>query len=256
MTRPRFFLIAPLPSPDPTLLPLSERDVHHIASVLRMREGDEIVAVEFGGEVWAMRLFAVSPQGIVAGRIERLPHTAEPQVVLVQGVGKGDKIDEVVQGAVEVGVAEVQPVLTARSVVKLDAEKRADRGARWRRVAESAAKQSQRSAVPYVADPVPLADALPVIAACDVVLVAYEDAGASPGIRQALADAQAHETTRVAVVVGPEGGFTAEEIATLGEFGGLPVSLGDTILRTETAGVVATALVVHELGGLGNRTRA
>lgn len=255
MTRPRFFLIAPLPTPDPTLLPLSERDVHHIASVLRMREGEEIVAVEFGGEVWAMRLFAVSPEGIVAGRVERLPHSAEPHVVLVQGVGKGDKADEVVQGAVEVGVAEVVPVLTARSVVKLDAEKRAERGARLRRVAEAAAKQSQRTFVPYVSDPVPLRDAVGVLAGCDTVLVAYEDASAAPGIRQALADAHAHETSRVAIVVGPEGGFTADEIALLGEFGATMVSLGETILRTETAGVVATALVVHELGGLGNNRR-
>ena len=201
---PRFFLTAPLPSEDPTGLPLTERDVHHIASVLRMRPGDEIVAVEFGGEVWAMRLFAVTPQGVMAGRIERLPHTWEPQVVLVQGVGKGDKIDEVVEGAVEVGVAEVLPVLSARSVVKYDAEKRAARGERWRRVAEAAAKQSQRSFVPYVSDPVDLGEALPAITGCDVVLVAWEGDEEAKPLVLALERDSVHPIARAFAAAWPE----------------------------------------------------
>lgn len=255
MSRPRFFLVAPLPSPDPTPLPLSAADTHHIASVLRMRAGEEIVVVEFGGEVWAMRLMIVDPEAIVASRIERLPHTDEPQVVLFQGVGKGEKVAEVVQGAVEVGVAEVVPVISARSIAKIPADKRAERGDRLRRVAEAAAKQSQRNGVPFVADPLPMRDAFALMAECDVLLVAWEEAADAPGIREALERAHAHETLRVGIVIGPEGGFTAEEIAELDELGAKRVTLGATILRTETAGVVATALAVHELGGLGNKPR-
>lgn len=256
MAHPRFFLVAPLPDMDPAQLPLTARDLHHLSSVLRMREGDELVAVDPGGEVWAMRLLAISEAGAIASRIERLPFSQEPRVVLVQAVGKGDKVDAVIQDAVEIGIAEVLPVLTARTIVKLDAEKRAERGARWRRVAEAAAKQSQRRFVPGVSDPVPLREALSSIAACDVALVAWEDAADAPGVREALIAAGAREWSRVALVVGPEGGLTAEEVAELEAIGAIPVSLGANILRTETAGVVGAALVIHELGGLGNRDRA
>jgi 16S rRNA (uracil1498-N3)-methyltransferase len=234
---------------------MSDRDRHHLSLVLRMQPGEEVVAVEPDGAVWALRLFAVSPDVVIAGRIERLPATTELRVVLVQGVGKSDKTSEVVQGAVEVGVSAVWPVITARSIVKLDAEKRADRGMRWRRVAEAAAKQSQRTFVPEVSDPVELRHVLGLIAGCDVALVAWEDAAGAPGVREALAAAGAREGSRVALVVGPEGGLTAEEVAELETAGAIPVSLGTTILRTETAGVVGAALVVHELGGLGNRER-
>ena len=185
---------------------------------------------------------------------EMADESALPRVVLVFGVSKGSRNDDLIEGAVEVGVSEMIPVLSARSVVKLDADKRMDRAARWRRVALAAAKQSKRSSVPSVRDPVTLADVLPELRACDLVLVAWEEAAEhGRSIREAVAAASGISSeSRVALVVGPEGGLSSDEVALLEQSGGVVVTLGPTILRVETAGVVATALVVYELGGLGN----
>ncbi len=179
---------------------------------------------------------------------------AAPKVTLVFGVSKGSKNDDIVEDAVEVGVADMVPVLTARSIVKFDAEKRIERGERWRRVALAAAKQSKRGSVPHVSDPAPLTDTLVLLADYDAVLVAWEEAPVTgAGVRDALAAAgPLREGARVAIVAGPEGGLAPEEIAALERIGGVVVTLGTTILRSDTAAVVFSALVVHELGGLGN----
>jgi len=254
VARHRFFLQEPLPESAhgaPVDVPLSESDLHHLSAVLRARPGEQILGVEPGGAAAVLQLLSVGAETVSATFVERLAATDEPRVTLVLGVSKGAKVDEVVEGAVEVGVAEIAPVLCARSVVRLDAEKRAERGARWRRVALAAAKQSQRAFVPAVADPVELPHVLPLLGQHDLVLVAWEDAD-GPGIRAAVSAAGLAPGARVALVVGPEGGLTAEEVAALCDVGAVQVTLGPTILRTETAGVVASALLIHELGGLGN----
>jgi 16S rRNA (uracil1498-N3)-methyltransferase len=264
VSRHRFFLPRPLPVADDgetIILPLSPADLHHAVGVLRVRSGEELDVVEPGGGVWRVRVAAALRDTVTATVVERV----EPdglggaEVTLAFGISKGAKNDDIVEGAVEVGAARLLPVVTARSVVKLDAEKRAERGARWRRVASAAAKQSKRAYVPEVDDPVSLADALPLLAAHDVVIVAWEECDSSAcGVRMAIAEALAAAALpegmapRVAVVVGPEGGLSATEVRALEAIGARRATLGSTILRAETAAVVATALVVHELGGLGN----
>ena len=150
-----------------------------------------------------------------------------------------------------IGVARIVPVMCSRSVVKLDAEKAAERAERWRRVALAAAKQSKRADVPHVDDPLGFADVPAALAGHDLVLVAWEEASGR-GIREAIAAASLPADSRVAIVVGPEGGLAAEEVAVLERIGAVTCTLGPTILRAETAAVVAAALVIHELGGLGN----
>lgn len=239
------------------LVPLSAGDLHHAVSVLRVRDGEQIDVVAPSGAVWRVTVAGASQAGLTA-YAEELPRdpalVGAPQVTLVFGVSKGAKNDEIVQGAVEVGISRLIPVLMARSIVRFDAEKRAERGDRWRRVALSAAKQSKRMSVPGVDDPAPLADVLEELREHDVVLVAWEDAEhAGQGVRQALKVAgPLMSGARIAVVTGPEGGLAAEEIEALTGIGGRVVTLGDTILRAETAAVVLGALAVHELGGLGN----
>jgi 16S rRNA (uracil1498-N3)-methyltransferase len=260
MSRHRFFLQAALqaaPDGEGVVLPLSADDVHHALHVLRVREGEELDVVEPGGAVWRVRVRDVESTAIVADAAQRLPGdtpAALPQVTLVFGVSKGSKNDDIVEGATEVGVAGCMPVLCARSIVKLDAQKRAQRGERWRRVAHAAAKQSKRATVPDVTDPADLADALPLLAAFDLVLVAWEEASAGGrGVRAAISSAKGalSSSSRIAVVVGPEGGLAADEVALLAGIGGEAVTLGETILRAETAAVVASALVVHELREAG-----
>ena len=260
MSRHRFFLLSELPveaGGDAILLPLSPSDLHHAVSVLRIREGEEIDLVAPSGRVWRVAVASASQDGLagrVAGELVDPVASDAPQVTLAFGVSKGARNDDIVEGAVEVGVAGLLPVLTARSIVRFDAEKRVERGERWRRVALAAAKQSKRLSVPEVGAPVAFSDALPVLSGYDLVLVAWEEAAASgTGIREAIAAAgPLPPKARVAVVVGPEGGLGVEEVTLLEGIGAVVVTLGTTILRVETAAVVATALVLHELGGLGN----
>ncbi len=258
MSAHRFFLTAPLGADAARApLPLSTADLHHAATVLRMRAGAPIVVVEPAGAAWSARVVSADQHGLIADGFSRLPDVGTPAVTLVQGVAKGDKVDLVIEKATELGVAAVAPVLTERSVVRLTSEKAAARGERWRRVAMAAAKQSQRVTVPEVSDPAPIAGAADaLVAGHDVVLVAWEGAvHTGPGIGEALDEAGATASSRVAVVVGPEGGLTAEEVYSLERAGARAVTLGATVLRAETAGIAAAALVLYELGALGGRPR-
>ncbi|MBN2848093.1 MAG: 16S rRNA (uracil(1498)-N(3))-methyltransferase [Coriobacteriia bacterium] len=249
MSLHRFFAEEPLPEND-GVLPLGEADIHHLRDVLRLSPGDEIVVV-VAGAARVVRLTHVSE--VVSGVVlEEVPTPALPRVTLVQALVKGEKMDTVIRQATELGVTRVVPFAAERSVVRLDAAKAEARVARWRRVAAEAAKQSQRTDIPEVTTPVPAAKVAEIPTA-DVVLVCWEGGSAAPGIGDALSTAGAGAGTSVAVIVGPEGGLTPGEVDLFRSGGARVVSLGSTVLRTETAGVVATALVLYELGGLGAR---
>ncbi len=252
MSAHRFFLTAPLPaSSGPVALPLSAADLHHAASVLRVRAGEQIEAVEPGADsAWLVRVVEVSPAALIAEPVERLVAVHHPHITLVQGVAKGEKMDAIVRQAVEVGATEVVPVLTQRSVVRLDGAKRAAKGERWRRIAESAAKQAHRIRVPLVHDPLPLAEAYPLLAEHDGVVVLWEDA-AGTGLKAAVESWVRSADARIALVVGPEGGLSHDEVDALAARGARVVTLGPGILRTETAAVVAVALLAYEFGALG-----
>jgi 16S rRNA (uracil1498-N3)-methyltransferase len=269
MTAPRFFITEPLvddgdPAPgegassaaEPlarsVVVPLSAEDLHHAVDVMRLQAGEELTVAEPSGVVWRLQAEEVSRATLRASVLERIEPSREPRVTLVQGVAKGPKMDRIVEQAVEVGVFSVVPVVSERTVVRLDEDKRSERGERWRRVARAAAKQARRSVVPRIEDPVPLPDALPGIAAHDVVLVVWEEAPAGESVSRVLEKAAAKPRSSVALVIGPEGGLSSAEVEALESVGGRPCSLGPTILRTETAGLVALALTFSALGGLGS----
>jgi len=235
------------------VLPLSAGDIHHAVSVLRLAPGDELVAVAPDRAARIVRLTSVAADGLEGVAGPDLPRSFTPRVTLVQGLAKGDKLDLVVEKVTEIGIEAVVPVAFARSVVKLDPQRAAKRGDRLRRVAAAAAKQAQRDFVPAVLDPLTFADLPAYLASFDVVLVAWEDADGSPGIGTALTAAGVTHDARIAIVVGPEGGLATREVETLRAQGAVLVSLGPTILRTETAGILSAALCVYESGGLGGR---
>ncbi|MDI6902003.1 MAG: 16S rRNA (uracil(1498)-N(3))-methyltransferase [Anaerosomatales bacterium] len=249
----RFFCEGPLPAESGTLS-LSAADIHHVRDVLRLAPGDEVVCVGADGIAARVRLTLVAEtiEGTVLGE---LPPARLPRVTLVQGVGKGEKMDAVVRQCTEIGVERIVPLTSSRTVVRLDARKAEARRERWQRIAAEAAKQAQRDAVPEVAAVSTLADVAAELGRHALALVCWEDAEAE-GVRAAIARHAPAPGASVAVVVGPEGGLSAEEVDALIDAGAVPVSLGPTILRTETAGVVASALVIHELGGLGGEPRA
>jgi 16S rRNA (uracil1498-N3)-methyltransferase len=200
--------------------------------------------------VWRARIASVGRDGLVVEPVGVLESRRGPRITLAQGVAKGDKMDAIVRQAVEVGAAEILPLMLTRTVVRLDARKRAERGERWRRVSRAAAEQSHRDAVPLVHDPLTLKNALPLLAEHDAVFVLWEEA-AGIGLGVALREHASRDDARVALVVGPEGGLTPEEVALLESIGASTVTLGPGILRTETAAVVALAVAQHVFGGLG-----
>lgn len=244
----RFFAEGPMPAQG--VIPLSAGALHHLRDVLRLDTGAEIIVVHDGIAVRS-RLTAVGETTAEGETLETLPARHLPRVTLVQGLAKGQKMDDVVRQATEIGVSRIVPFAAERSVVKLDAARAGARTERWRRIAAEAAQQSQRADIPQVHDVVPTA-ALPDVLAGSIIVVCWEDAGtAAEGIAEAIELLAPAPATEVAVVVGPEGGLTAGEVALLEEAGAVAVSLGATVLRTETAGVVAAALAIHARGGLG-----
>lgn len=263
MSHPRFFATdSPTPADDaaidgrPWELPLDAGDVHHAVRVLRLKAGDEVDVAGPGRRIMRVSLTSVTPDALSGTVLGPVPAPFEPRVTLVQGLAKSDKLDLVVEKAVELGVERVVPVAFERSVVRLDAARARARAERLRRVAVAAAKQSGRSFVPSVDEPVDASGLGDALAGSDIVLLAWEEAaGSAPGVGEALASASATPESSVAIVVGPEGGLTAAEAGRLLGEGALTVSLGDTVLRTETAGILSVALCVYELGGLGGRSR-
>lgn len=211
----------------------------HLATVLRLRAGDRITVFDGTGSEHVAELETVTPTKTVA-RIFETHRGRSPalHLALLQGVPKGAKMDVIVRMGTEVGVTEFVPFTSARTVAG-----GAGRVARWHRIAVEAAKQSRRSDVPVVHAPVPLAEALDQVAGYDLVLLLWEGEQ-SRTIAQALATAAAR---RVAVVVGPEGGFATDEVAQAIARGAVPVTVGPLILRTETGGIVALAMVLYEL---------
>lgn len=219
---------------------LRDREAHHLAVVLRMHAGDQVVVVGEAGREHVVELTAVGPMEVL-GRVVQTRSGAMPTVelTLVQAVPKGPRMDDVIRMGTELGIHRFIPVHSRRAV----AEGRG-RTTRWRRIAVAASKQSRRGHVPVVDDPVLLADALAEVAASDLLLILWEGERTRT-IGQVLKEAVAPH--RVALVVGPEGGFEPAEVEQARSRGAHPVTLGPLVLRTETAGVVAAAMVLYEL---------
>lgn len=256
MSLPHFYLDGQVlkaePGPDIPLR-VSEDDRKH-ARALRLAPGEHVAVVDAARDYFECEVVSFDANGLVVRIAQRLDAPARPSVVLVQGLAKGEKMDSVVRHATEVGVVGIVPMACERSVVRLDARKAASRAERWRTIAKSAAMQSGRADVPEVAEVCTPATAAELVAGATAVLVCWEEAPLSATIARAVRTALEQSVTpavdaRVAVVVGPEGGLTHDEVDAFLQANrrASAVSLGPSILRTETAGVVAPALVLYEL---------
>ena len=223
-------------------------DVNHIKNVLRMSVGDKICVIngqnnkEYYCEITAVGNDAVDTR---ICEIRESDQELGNEIVLFQGLPKSDKMELIIQKAVELGVHTIVPVSTDRTVVKLDAKKEANKRKRWMSISESAAKQSGRLRIPEVTPVVSYREALEMAKKMDVRLIPYELAEGMEKTRELMSSIQPGQS--VAVFIGPEGGFESSEIEKAMEIGAWPITLGKRILRTETAGIVTLAMLVYNL---------
>lgn len=219
-------------------------DVNHIRNVLRMKAGEEIsVCNGQDGREYRCGIVSFEEDRVLCElRFIREENVELPvKVYLFQGLPKADKIELIIQKAVELGVYRIIPVSTKRCVVKLDDGKAAAKVRRWQGIAEAAAKQSRRGVIPEVSEVMSFRRAVEQAAAMDVRLIPYELAGGMEKTREMINGLEKGQS--VAVFIGPEGGFEEQEIQTAAENGIQPVTLGRRILRTETAGMTVLAWI-------------
>ena len=220
---------------------ISGSDYNHIRNVLRMKAGDTFL-VSCGGESHLCTLEGFEDDTVVA-RITREGYQSTElgaEIYLFQGLPKADKMELIIQKAVELGAAGIIPVEMKRCVVKLEEKKKKSRRERWQAIAESAAKQSKRNLIPEVFDVLPYRAAMEQAAAMDLFLLPYENERGMAATREALA--RMASGMKVAILIGPEGGFEPKEVALAQEAGALSISLGRRILRTETAAITAVGM--------------
>lgn len=232
-------------------------DVKHIYKVLRLPEGEEVVLNNCEGVEYLGQIKSINKSEVIVDIIKRLDINNESKlrVHLFQGLPKGQKMDLIVQKGTELGVHEFIPTITARVDVKLKGEfKKLDR---LNRIALEASKQSKRSIVPQVKEVIDFEEALKKLKEMDLTVIPYENAE-DFGIKTlmmtlSIENRDLGKINDVGILIGPEGGFEESEIHQLKEQGAYIITLGNRILRTETAGFTSVALIQYELGDLGGK---
>ena len=240
MTAHHFF--APPEDIGPDVVTLKGDEAHHAARSLRVRPGEEITVADGTGRI--VRAVVTDVGDLVEAEVkdESVVAASRPAVTLFQALTKGDKIDGIVEKATEVGVRRIVPFVAERTIVKWDERKLEKVRDRWSAIAKAAAKQSR---APWIPDICAVAsDASGALATPAIVL--HEQAPAR--LRDVLPSEPPDE---LAIIVGPEGGLSDDEVERLRAGGAGVASLGPRVLRTETAGPVAAAVIAYHYGGLG-----
>lgn len=229
---------------------ISGGDVNHIKNVLRLEVGDWIVACDGNGTDYVSRIQSICSDEVVAS-IEKVQPTGTElpvRITLFQGMPKKDKLELIIQKAVELGACEIVPVMTKRTVVKLSEEKKINkRLERWQSIAYAAAKQCDRGIIPTVHKPVSYEEALAMADQLDYNVIPYE---LQTGMEEArkIVD-QACKQRSLGIFVGPEGGFEPEEVERAMTRNIHPMTLGKRILRTETAGMALLSILMFQMQG-------
>lgn len=235
---------------------ITGEDVGHIRRVLRMKEGEELsVGNGMDDTEYRCQIDHFTEKEVVCKiRFIKEEGVELPaRIYLFQGLPKSDKMEMIVQKAVELGVYEIIPVVTKRAVVKLDDKKAKSKAARWQAVSEAAAKQSKRAFVPRVHDLMTMREAAAYAKGMDAKAIPYELArgmGATRAWMESAVDTVSSAeggAASIAVFIGPEGGFEESEIELAEEAGITPISLGRRILRTETAGLTILSILMYQL---------
>lgn len=231
---------------------ISGVDARHISKVLRMQPGAQVQIVSDDGVSALAEIVAIDSEQVTVRCIEKLSESHEPRVrlILAQGLAKGEKMDFIIQKAVEMGAYSVVPVAMEHSVVRLDGPKADRKVERWQKIAESAAKQSKRDIIPQI-QPVQSMAKMLENNDCSTKIIAYECEDRL-SLKTALRKAEEKGITDLLLIIGPEGGISEHELELAKNAGAMAVSLGKRILRAETAGLVAISAIFYETGDLGD----
>ena len=224
------------------------QDVNHIRNVLRMKKGEKVsLCCEAKGKEYICSIEEIESDIVKAAIIDINGESRElpVKITLFQGLPKSDKMELIIQKAVELGVAEIVPMATKRAVVKLDAKKAAKKVSRWNTIALSAAKQAKRGIIPEVCEVRNFKDILEEVQDTEFMLVPYEEAKGMQESKELINKANGKKS--IGIIIGPEGGFEKEEIEQLKAVGGKTMSLGKRILRTETAGMTVLSILMFTI---------
>lgn len=222
-------------------------DVNHISNVLRMKQGEEVWISDGGQKEYCCAIEAFSADEVLLHIIyaQEPDYELPSRIYLFQGLPKADKMELIIQKAVELGAYEIIPVETKRCVVKLDGKKAAKKVERWQQIAESAAKQSKRMLIPNVHQVLSFKEALKYAESMDIRLIPYELAKGMQETKEILAAIEQGQS--IGIFIGPEGGFEEKEVEAAISEGAKPITLGKRILRTETAGLAILSVLMFQL---------
>lgn len=227
---------------------ISGGDVNHMKNVLRLEEGDWVVACNGRGRDYVSRIHSLERTQVLL-HVEKIQDTGTElpaRITLFQGLPKGDKMEWIIQKNVELGISEIVPVRMKRCVVRLQEEKKIQKKVqRWQAIAEAAAKQCDRGMIPVVHEPVSLEQAFDMAGSIEYNMIPYELQEGIKDSREIVREACRHSS--VGIFIGPEGGMEADEVRLAVERQIHPITLGKRILRTETAGMALLSILMFQM---------
>ena len=245
-----FFVENSQVTPDYKKVEITGEDYNHISNVLRMKPGEQFsVSIrddESGREIF-YEIEEITKSSVIGNLcfIEEVGNELPSKIYLFQGLPKVDKMELIIQKAVELGAFEIIPMSTKRCVVKLDEKKAESKVKRWQAIAEAAAKQSKRAVIPSVSMPMTMKQAVEFAKNMDVKIIPYENAKGIADTKRIIENIKPGQD--IAVFIGPEGGFSEQEIELCRENSIEPITLGKRILRTETAGFTIISWLMYHL---------
>ena len=249
LTIPRIYLPRQLEMG--SLIELADDDFRYIKNVLRLKPGESITLFGFEGHEYHARIEEIAARAVSA-RIDGVERIPEPdiRIVLAQSLPKGDKMDLITQKATELGVSVIIPFHSSRSIPKLVEGKAKERVRRWRKIALEACRQSGRADIPEISEIVSFEEMLLKAGDKGLKLIFWE-AESGLGIKQVLRAPENEAQKHYLIVVGPEGGFSAEEVQKATAAGMISVSLGRQVLKVETASLAILSIIQYEKGLIG-----
>ena len=234
------------------IISITEKDVNHIANVLRLKIDDEIQIcnVETGNN-YNTKIIELNKEFVKCNILEVVTSKAETDVYIniLQGLPKAEKMELIIQKCTELGVKEITPIEMERCIVKLDSKTASKKQERWQKIAEVAAKQSGRDMIPRINNVVNIKNICNILKDYDIVLVPYENEK-NTTLKEILRGLP-KENLKVGIIIGPEGGFEENEIKILEQKDCKIVTLGNRILRTETVAMAMTSVILYELADFG-----